>query len=46
MQKCLGMEIFSPQIRGKVRELSSLLGGIADKTWFAIDNKIPFTFTS
>lgn len=46
MQKCLGMEIFSLWVRGKVRELSSLLGGIADKTWCAIDNKIPFTFTA
>lgn len=31
-------------IRGKVREPSSLLEGKAVKTWFAINNKIPFIF--
>lgn len=38
------MEIFSLGVRDKVRELSSLLEDIKDKTWFAIDNKSPFTF--
>lgn len=31
-------------IRGKVREPSSLLAGKAVKTWFAMDNEIPFAF--